>query len=163
VSRPISDPRLDLSSTKRLAGRESLPETADRWGEQIMTETVFKGKRRIDANASSAEVQTTFDRLLREYFLGRDRDGRPHEITAKVLSPADRARPYRSCAAAAKSIFHCSGERTEPLLVGEITASVTYDVLGAGWSLMVADASRACQNACDLDANPVAKNLPYLP
>jgi hypothetical protein len=29
------------------------------------------------------------------------------------------------------------------LLVGEITAVVTYDVLGAGWSLMVADADRA--------------------
>ena len=33
--------------------------------------------------------------------------------------------------------------KRRPLLVGEITAGVTYDVLGAGGNLMVADASRA--------------------
>jgi hypothetical protein len=57
-------------------------------GRAEMTEPTPKAPKKIGDNVSNYEAQTTFDRLLRQYFLVEYGQTGSHEVSEQVVSKA---------------------------------------------------------------------------
>jgi hypothetical protein len=53
-----------------------------------MTEPTAKARKTINDDASNYEAKTTFDRLLRQYFLVEYHETRSHTVSEQVMSKA---------------------------------------------------------------------------
>jgi hypothetical protein len=57
-------------------------------GRADMTEPTAKARKTINDDASNYEAKTTFDRLLRQYFLVEYHETRSHTVSEQVMSKA---------------------------------------------------------------------------